>query len=806
MRELRSAARALRKNASFTTIAVLTLALGISANTAIFSVFKAVLLNPLPYREPQRLVTLAIVSPDMPDNPLVDPVTVEDWRTRSRSFESISLYGDASSVLMENGQGEIVRGLRVNSNFFDTLGVKMWLGRAFLPEEDRPDRKFTAIILSHGIWMRRFGGDPRIIGRVLDLNDFHYTVTGVLPADFTPLLHGTTELLPEIYMPAGIDYATSCRACFGPHAIARLRFGVSVEEARAELETVMRNIVHEHPEGYHRDTSVKVMPLRNFLFGRVAAALWAVLGAVAFVLLIACSNVANLLLAHAAARSRETALRAALGATRWHLIRQLLAESLALAIASGTAGLLLAFPFTRLLASILPPQIPRVGNVRIDAFVLAFSIAASLATAILCGLVPAWYATRIDLNESLKLSGRGTGDLPSHATRHMLVIGELALAFVLVSGAVLLSKSFALLLKVDLGYDSRNVLTLSSNVWGSSYDTEAAMLSYYQQALEHLHAVPGVEGAAWTSMLPLDAADRERLQIEERPVPRESDGPLVEMYSVSPTYFQVMKIPLKSGRLFTDQDTFTTPRVALISESCARAQFPSEDPIGKRIQLGGRDPSKPWATIVGVVGDVHQYGLDREPQGEAYIAQSQGVIIGYYRLVARTTIPPSRIQRAVQAAVKAVDPTLPVYHIKSLEDYLTGTLAPRTVALWLLGLFGILALTLAAVGVYGVISYGVTLRTREIGVRMALGAERGSVLSMIFRESLALAGIGVAIGFAASLFLTRFLASLLFGVRPTDALTISATAAVLLLAAILASYVPARRAASVDPMLALRGE
>ncbi|HLG95686.1 MAG TPA: ABC transporter permease [Bryobacteraceae bacterium] len=806
VRELAYAARTLRKSPSFTIPAILTLAIGIAANTAIFSIVKAVLLNSLPYADPARLVTIAITTPTQPDNALVDPVTAEDLRVRSDSLESVSLYGDAAPTFIQNGEGEIVRGLRISANFFETLGVKMQLGRAFLPEEDRPDRRFTAVILSHQFWMRHFGGDARAVGRVLDFNGFHYTITGILPASFAPLLHGTTELLPEIYMPAGIDYSSACRGCFGPRAIARLKPGITVESARAELNAVIRGIARDYPSSYHASTALSIMPVGDFLFGRVRLALWAVLGAVVFVFLIACANTANLLLARNASRSKETAVRAALGARRSDLMRESFLESLLLTAAGGMAGLFLAAALIPAFSSVLPRQVPRLGDIHLDGGVFWFSVAATFAAAILCGIGPASHATRLDLNATLKNGGTVPFGAQRAQLRRVLVIGEIALAFVLVAGALLLAKSFVRLLHVDPGYRPQNVLTLSSSVWGPRYDDEGAILRYYQEALQRVVRTPGVQAAAWTSMLPLDAADREPLRIEGGSTARESDAPLVETYSVSPDYFQVMGIPLKRGRAFTQADTFDSPRVALISESCARAHFPMQDPIGKRIRLGARDAGKSWATIVGIVGDIRQYGLERPSNGEAYVAQSQGVIIEYYRLVARTTVPPAGLEQRVREAVASVDRTQPVYHTKSLEDYLAGTLAPRTIAATLLGVFSALAFALGVVGVYGLISYNVRLRLREIAIRVSLGARRRSVVFMIARESLTLAAAGIAIGFAGSQVLHRFLKSLLFDVAPNDAASIAATIALLFLGALVASYLPAWRASRVDPAITLRSD
>ena len=565
----------------------------------------------------------------------------------------------------------------------------------------------------------------------------------------------------------------------------------------------MREIVREHPADYHRDASVKVMPLRDFLFGRVQTALWAVWGGAGVVLLIACANIANLLLARAAARAKEIAIRAALGAGRGRLIRQLLSESAVLAMAGAAGGLLLALAGTGALASRLPQQIPRASDVRVDVVVLGFSLAVTLLTAMLCGLAPAWHGACVNLNQTMKSSGKGSGDRSPHRVRRLLIAGEISLATILVCGALLLAKSFARLVHVDPGYDPGNVLTLSSNVWGPRYQEESARLQYYQETLEKLRSVPGLEAAAWTSMLPLDAADRRQMDVLDGNRMGDGGTPArVEMYSVSPGYFHVMKIPLKRGRLFNDHDSVMTPKVALISESCARKEFPGEDPIGKQIRLADVGVR----TIVGVVGDIRQYGLDRAPNMEAYIAQAQDVIIEFYRLVARTAGPPMRMEGSVRAVFGSVDSTLPVYHIKSMEEYLAGTLAPRTVTLVLLGLFAVLALVLAAAGIYSVISFVVELRAREVGIRMALGARRGHVVALIFGQSLVPVAVGLVVGIAGASLVTRLLTSLLYGVPSMGWSTPAAAISLLALVALAATIGPAWRATGSDPMSALRQE
>ena len=734
----------------------------------------------------------------------MDFTTTSDWRARSQSFQTLSLYRDASGAMVDRGEPELVPGMRVNADYFATLGVAMQLGRTFAPDEDRPDRRF-AVILTDGLWKRRFGGDPQILGRVVRLSDASFTVVGILPPTFQPLARTEGSVFPEMYMPLGyaLDQRDACRGCQHLELIGRLKPGVSVEQARAELKVIMRAIVREHPGDYDRDASVTVTPLRDHLVGRVGTAVLVLLGAVGLVLLIACANVANLVLARATAREKEMAVRAALGAGRGRLARQLLTESALLALCGGLAGVLLAWWGTSMLTTLGPKELPRVSEIGMDVTVLLFGLAASLATGVLVGVVPALRGSRVDLTDALRDMGRSSEGRSWQVVRKVLVTAELALAFVLVMGAGLLGRSFLRLTSVDPGYDPRNVLTLGVYVHGSRYQTPEVELNFYTQAMERLRATAGIESVAMVSTLPLSGFDRRGFHIFDRPLANNSEAPSADTYSVSSEYFQVLKIPLKRGRLFTEQDRRGAPRVAIISEFCARSQFPHENALGKRIQLGGRDDTKEWLEIVGVVGDVRQYGLDRAPEMEAYIPQAQDLGFGY-TLVARTTIDPQRLEQAAREAFLAVDRTQPVFRVRPLETYLAESLATRAFTLTLLAAFGGLALVLAAVGIYGVISYTVALRTREVGIRMALGASRRAVLSIVLRQGLQVIGGGLVVGFCASLALTRFLSTLLYEIQATDTVTFGAVALVLACVALLANYVPARRASKVDPVVALR--
>ena len=802
--DLRHACRVLRKNPGFTATAMLTLALGIGGNTAIFTVVRSVVLKPLDYPHPERLVKIAERDTDTVRPTTVDFTTTWDLREGSRSFDSMSLYRGASVAVAGQAEPELLDGLRVNYDYFHTLGVTMQLGREFLPEEDRPETR-REVILTHGVWMRRYGSDPHILGREIALSDSYFKIVGVLPASFRPLpLAGQPEN-PEFYIPLGyaLGGPSSCRGCQHLQLIGRLKPGVPVERAQAELNSVMAAIVQAHPADYSQGASVSVMPLQQYLVGDVSTAMWILLGGVGFVLLIACANVANLVMARATGRAKETALRAALGAGRMRIVRQLLSECLLLSACGALGGLLIAWGGTAALAAYAARQVPRADEIHMDATVLVFTLGVSLLTVVLFGAAPALRASRTDCADALKEMGRTTSGRPHQLLRNLLVSVEIALAFVLVMGAGLLGRSFLHLMDVNPGYDPHNVLTFGVYVYGPRYQKAEAEIAFYDQAMARLRSVHGVESTAVVSTLPLGSFDRRGLQIEDRPLANTHDAPAADTYSVSPDYFHVMRIPLERGRLFTEQDRQGTLPVAIISEECARKAFPHRDALGKHIQLGGRDDKAPWMTIVGIVGDVRQYSLDRPPLMEAYSPVAQNNNFGY-NMVLRTTTEPTRLANAARQAFLEVDKTQPIYRIRPLESYLDETLATRTFTMMLLALFGALALVLAAVGVYGVLSYSVAQRTQEVGIRMALGAAAGDVLSMVLRQSVALIGAGLAAGFLASLVLTQFLKTLLFQVGATDVVSAVMAALVLTVVALLASYVPARRATRVDPMSALR--
>jgi putative ABC transport system permease protein len=793
--DARFALRMGRRAPGFTALAVLTLALGVGSTTAIFSVVKAVLLNQLPYHNPDRVVALSEIDPAGPTREWVGGWTADQWRTRSRSFQSITLYGDGQRTLLENGEAEVLRGQRVNYDFFETLGVTPLLGRSFLAFEDHWPRA-NVVVISHGLWLRRFGADPAIIGRALNLSTETFRVIGVLPPDFYPLRMSNPAERPEIFMALGFDprEASACRTCFGGSALGRLKPGVSVDQARAELNGIMQQIAREYPSDYGRDSSVLIEPLRDHLVGPIQTALWVLLGAVAFVLLIACANIANLLLARATARTKEIAIRSALGGGRWRLAGQLLTESLLLSVFGGAAGVLFGWRGTIVLASLAPKELPRLDQVSTDATVLLFGIGVSLATGLLFGVFPA-----LRLSRQRQVGNRS-------GLRNLLVITEVALAFVLAVGTGLLAKSFLRLTSLDAGFDPHHILTLTpAPTPAGRYATLPGMLSYYRQVVEQVRAVPGVLSAGMISNVPLSHTEPLKLRIEGGPSLSDSEAPSADVYWASPDYFRVLKIPLKQGRFFTDQDGVGDPPAALVSESLVKSKFPGSRPIGRRIQLGPQQDHGPWFTIVGIVGDVRNYGLDRDPDEAVYLPQAVDPF-HYTRLVARTAGDPMSFEKPIRAAVHEIDPLQPVFHVQPMDDYIAAFLADRTFTLTLIGLFGAMAVLLAAVGLYGVISYTVGLRTREVGIRMALGAQRLAILKMILRDVLGLLILGLAVGLLCALALTRYLAHLLFEVQPTDIATCASMALLLAGVAVLAGYVPARRAATVDPTQALRSE
>ena len=798
--DLRYGLRMLLKNPGFTTIAVLTLALGIGANTAIFSVVNAVLLRPLPYAESERLVWLWDTLPQLPTAPTSLPEFL-DRKEQNRSFEQLAAF-QSGNMFLDTGDGtrDTPVGL-VTPETFALFRANPILGRAFTAEETLPGRS-RVVVLGHAIWQNRFGADPNALGRKVELSGAAYTVIGVMPAGFS------FPNQAELWRPLPIDPAKLDR---GPHylrVVGRLKPGVTQAEAQAEMSAIAGRLARQYPEK-NAGHGVKLEPLRDVIVGDIGPALYILLGAVGFVLLIACANVANLLLARAGARQKEIAVRTALGASRPRLVRQLLTESVMLAVGGGAAGLLIAVWGVRWLVSFGLDTIPRAQEISVDPRMAGFTLLISVATGALFGLAPALQASRPIFADALKESGRASAGVQRNRLRSALVISEVALSLVLLIGAGLMIRSFTKLNQVNPGFNPARALTIGVTLLRSKYPDEERVASSYAQLLERAAATPGVVAVGAISELPIAGGNtNDNFTIEGRPPVAKEAQPLTEYRVVTPRYFEAMGIPLLAGRDFAETDTKRAPNVAVINEIFAQRHFPGENPLGQRIRLQGqkRDP----LLIVGVVGNVRHFSLGEPPRPEAYVPFLQDPLSDTYQrsmtIVARTKADTGAVAGPLRAALIAQDKSLPVYALKPMTEYLRDSLSRHRFNLILLSVFGVGALALAAVGVYGVISCGVAQRTHEIGIRLALGAGRRDVLKLILSQGLKLVLLGVVIGLGAAFALSRWMETLLFGVRPTDPLTFAGIAAVLLLVSLVACWIPARRATRVDPLVSLRSE
>jgi putative ABC transport system permease protein len=804
--DLRYAVRSLRKSPLFTLVVVLTLAIGIGANAVVFAVVKTVLLNPLPYSDPDRLVTVVEADSHTPNPETVSYATVQDWKRRTRLFDHLSLWADFGVRPLHDGRADQLRGMRVNADFFETVGVQMFMGRSFHEEEDTPGGR-KVLILTYGTWTEQFGGDPTIVGRPIPTVDGPYTIVGVLPGAFHPLHMSNPAELPQVFTPMGFDDGQQAGRSGSwriLRVIGRLKPGVTSRQAEAELTTVMHTLVHEYPE-YPNDASAIVKPLREQLVGKFATTIWMLQGSVLVLLVLACANVAILMLARTAGRQSEFSIRAALGAGRVTLIRQLLTECAVLATAAAAGGVSLASVATWVIARMGDASIPRIGELAPDPSMLLFGVVASAATALLFGLVPASIASRRSLT-TLRAGAGTSGGMSYHATLRALIAAELALTFALVLVVGLLSKSYLRLMQVNPGYDPAHLLTLSLLPDGVHYGTPARRLGYFDAVVDRMRTIPGVHDAAYASTLPLSHPSTSAVYIREHVLTSDADAPNLDTYLVSTNYLDVMKIPIMKGRGFTTADSQTSEPVALVSESTTRTQFAGEEPIGRHVQIESRDGGRPWAVIVGVVGDVHQYGLDRKPDAAVYLPFAQVVrpSQGWASLVVRSAPPPEAIEPAVRAAMVAVDPLQPIFHLQSMTTYIALSVSQRIFALGLVAAFGVLGFVLAMGGVYGVVSYVVEQRTRELGLRLALGATPYAVGWMIVRQVLLLTLSGVLCGVVVAATITQGLSALLFGVTRFDLETTCGVAFALIAAALVASLAPVLRAARVDPMVALR--
>jgi putative ABC transport system permease protein len=803
--DLRYGARMLAKSPGFTAVAVIALALGIGANTAIFSVVNAALLRPLPYPDADKLVIVWEKSRRNDQN-VINPANFMDWSEQNNVFTDMAATFDRSAVLVGDGEPEEIPAQIATNNLFSLLGVDALLGRTFSPDDGKPEQP-RVVILSYGLWQRRFGGDPNIIGRKLNVNRAEAVVIGVMPAGFKWHIHkgSMTTKTAELWSPFVITNEMRTRQGRFMTSVARIKPAVTFEQAKAEMNVIAARLEQQYNE-FNADWGVNVVPLRTQFTGEFRAALLVLLGAVGFVLLIACANVANLLLSRAAARQKEIAVRVAIGAGRGRIVRQLLTESVLLAAIGGTAGLLLALWGTDLLVSLSPRELADLQQVKISVPVLGFTLAVSLLTGIIFGMAPAFEATRVKLQESLKEGSKSIGGgTRSHRLRGAFVVTEIALALVLLVGAGLLVRSFNRLQSVDPGFNPNNVLTMRISLPTRKYDTDRKRIDFFRQAVEQIKALPGVEADGATNYLPF-AGPHSGTIVEIEGRPKLPPGQELETGAcvTDANYFGAMQIPLKSGRLFTEQEATEMRHVVVINEAFARKNFPGEDPLGKRVTIYMKEDNVP-TEIIGIVGDHKHMGLDSEIEPMSYWPHPEQAF-PFMTFVIRAQGDPSSIAPAARTVIQTLDGEQPLADVRTMESLLADSVARARFNTLLLTVFAMVALILAAVGIYGVMSYAVTQRTHEIGIRMALGARTSHVLALVVKQGMTLAVVGVGVGLAASFALTRIMSSLLYGVTATDTLTFTLIPVVLASVALLACYIPARRATKVDPMIALRYE
>ncbi len=800
--DVRYGLRTLARTPGFTVAALVTLALGIGANTAIFSLVNAVLLRPLPYPDGGRIVALG--EADRAGRPgTLGYLTFSDYRDRAATFESMAAVRSWNPTLVVNGEAERLPAMRVSWTFFDVLGVHPALGTAFGPAEDRPEQ-WRVVVLSDRLWRRRFGADPSIVGRTISMNDQTYRIAGVMPASFEPLVSTVMYQPADLWAPLGYDATLpyACRTCQHLKAVGRIRTGVTIAQASADLAGIRRQLAETYPTEYD-NSNVAVTPLQEVLSGPVRRLLLVLLAAVAFVLLIACANVANLLLARATTRTREMAVRSALGAGRRRLVRQLLTESLMLSLAGALAGVGVAGAVLAVVSEIAPVTIPRLAHATIDGPVLSFALALALVTGVLFGLLPALRSARhapslaIDSRTSVGGAGRA---------RRILVIADLALALVLLSGAALMLKSVERLMLVDPGFRTDGVLTMNFSLVGSAYAEDAAVVNVIDRVVQQVRALPGVQAAAIAGQIPLGGnGDRWGFHVEGRVPLNPEEDPAVERYSVTPDYFRVMGIPLKRGRLITEADRAASLPVIVVAESTARRVWPGQDPIGQRIRVGSASDG-PWRTVVGVAGDVRHADLAAAPTLQMYMAQAQSTDSFLVLTVRSANGNPATLAPAIREVLHRIDPAVPVYAVATMEELVSKTVADRRFVLELLGAFALMSLLLAAVGLYGVVAYLVTQRTRELGVRVALGATPADIVRLVLGSGVATVLAGLAAGTAAALLMNRFLDTLLFDVSAADPVALVTATAALAAVATVAHVLPALRALRINPVAALREE
>jgi putative ABC transport system permease protein len=797
--DLRYALRQLIKSPGFAAVTILTLALGIGACTAIFSVVNAVLLRPLDYPDPARLVIIRETNlPDFPEFS-VSPPNYLDWEKQTKSYEHLAAYSGSRINLTGDGEPQQLVGIKATAHYFDVYGIKPVLGRTFLPEEDAPGKNHV-VVLSYPFWQRVFGGAADVLGRPVQLNGEPYTVIGVAPLGF-----GIASKI-DAWMPMAFKPDETANDARGGHylsVVGRLRPGVTVAQAEAELKVLAAQLAKQYPDS-NKGWGIFMMPLQDYSVRDVRTVLYTLLGAVGCVLLIACANIANLLLARATARHREISIRAALGASRARLVRQLLTESVLLALCGGLAGMLLARWGLDALLALAPANLPRVTDIHLNAGVLVFSLALSVLTGLVFGIAPAWLAARADVNEALKQGSRGSTEGGARGRmRSALVVIEVTLALMLLGGAGLLARSFIQLAHVDPGFTPENATVLRLSLPQKKYALPEQQTAFANSLLERVKNLPGVQAAGLTHSMPLVSDYVLGFNIEGRPALAPSDLPNTNYYAVTPEYFRAMGIRLVRGRVFTAQDDAKAPRVAIINETMARQHFPNEDPIGKRINItNGPDT---WREIIGIVGDIKQYGVDKATSNQSYEPFAQ-VPFSSLNVVIRTSGPPAALLGAIRPTVYAVDKDQPIGTIRPLEEIMADSIARQRFAMTLLTVFSLVALVIAAVGIYGVMAYSVVQRTGEFGIRMALGAQQRDVLRLVLTQGGKLIGLGLIIGLAATLAASRAMGSMLFNTSAQDPLTLATITVLLGAVALIACLLPANRATKVNPIEALRTE
>lgn len=801
-KDVRYGVRSLLKRPAFTVVAIITLALGIGANTAIFSTVNALLLKPLPFPDQDRIVA---VWEKMPSRGVerneCSVANYLDWKAQNKSFEQLGIYSWWSTNLTAGDTPERVQGFQVTANFLDIVGVKPMLGRNFVADENQPGKDSVAI-LTYSLWQRRFGSDPNIVNKTVSTNGIERTVVGVLPPEFN-YPKGAEIYSPFPFTPA----ASTNRANHSYLGIGRLRPGVTLAGAQAELDTIAAQLEQQHPET-NTGRGIVIYPILEDTIRIYSTAIWVMMAAVGFVLLIGCANVANLMLARAAGRQREIALRAALGASRWRIIRQLLTESVLLGLAGGALGILVAHWSVDLLRSANPGEAARFAagwnHLGINLPVLGFAILLSVLSGVLFGLAPAWQLSRPNLNNALKEGGH-QASASSHRLRGLLVAAEVALSLMLLVSAGLLIRSFMQLVKADPGFNSESVLTMNLVLPRAKYKEEPQRAAFYQDLIKRVQQLPGVSSAAIVNHLPLGGSNSSTSflieGVPEPPPGQEFNG----RYRVcSPEYFQTLGIALLKGRAFNEQDRAGAPPVIIVNETLARKYWPETDPVGKRMRYTGPPEENPWMEVVGVVKDV-KHELNLPVTSDFYVPHAQDAWSSMV-LVAKTKVAPETMAAPIRRELLALDKDQPVFDVRTMQEVRAISLAIYSFSSVTLSIFAGVALLLAAIGIYGVMAFAVMQRTHEIGIRMALGARAADVLKLIVRNGMSMAVLGVAVGLAGAFGLTRLLESLLFGVTPTDFVTFIVVTFVLLLVALLACYLPARRATKVDPLVALRYE